>query len=214
MEGWRSFATAALAVAISLSGPAQAQGEGSKAEQAGPVYPIAEPDMLEEIERKLKDMQDSGRMQQKIDEAIERSKRSAQYPRKVDGLGTVKKARTYYFDPSVVAARDVKDHQGKVIVKAGTKVNPLDYIGMGEWLVFFDGTSEAQVKLAEELGKKYEWMIKPILVNGGPMDIMRRWKKRVYFDQGGSMVKRLGIENVPALVTQDGKRLRIDELEQ
>jgi conjugal transfer pilus assembly protein TraW len=56
-------------------------------------------------------------------------------------------------------------------------------------------------------------MIKPILVNGGPMDLMRRWKKRVYFDQGGSMVKRLGIENVPALVTQDGKRLRIDELE-
>jgi conjugal transfer pilus assembly protein TraW len=213
MRAHSSIAAATLAVAIAFSASAVAPTDSSKAERAGPVYPIGEPDMLEEIEKKLKDMQDSGRIQQRIDEAIERSKKSAQYPRKVDGLGTVKKARTYYFDPSIVASRDIKDHQGKVVVAAGTKVNPLDYVGMGEWLVFFDGTSETQVKMAEALGKKYEWMIKPILVNGGPMDLMRRWKKRVYFDQGGSMVKRLGIENVPALVTQDGKRLRIDELE-
>jgi conjugal transfer pilus assembly protein TraW len=213
MEGKLCIAAATLVGALGFCGGTLAQAEPSKVERAGPVYPIGEPDMLEEIEKKLKDMQDSGRMQQKIDEAIERSKKSAQYPKRVVGLGTVKKARTYYFDPTVVATQDVKDHQGKVVVKAGTKVNPLDFVGMGEWLVFFDGTSEAQIKLAEDLGKKYEWMIKPILVNGGPMDLMRRWKKRVFFDQGGSMVKRLGIENVPALVTQDGKRLRIDEIE-
>lgn len=176
------------------------------------MYPIAEPDMLEEIEQKLKAMQDSGRLQQKIDEAIARSTHTAQYPKAVAGLGATKKSRTYYYDPSIVATRDILDHQGKVVVKAGAKVNPLDYVGMGEWLVFFDGTDPKQVKLAEDLGKRYEWMIKPILTNGGPMDLMRKWKQRVYFDQGGSMVQQLGIQNVPALVTQDGKRLRIDEL--
>ena len=41
---------------------------------------------------------------------------------------------------------------------------------------------------------------------------MRRWKRPVYFDQHGQLVERLGIRHLPALVSQDGKRLRIDEI--
>jgi conjugal transfer pilus assembly protein TraW len=41
---------------------------------------------------------------------------------------------------------------------------------------------------------------------------MRAWKQTVYYDQGGSLVRRLGIRQVPAIVSQDGKRLRIDEV--
>lgn len=208
----RALCTAALAVAVAASTTVVGQTVRPKPETVGPVYPIGEPDMLEEIEQKLQAMQDSGRMQQKIAEAIAKSTHTAQYPKPVAGIGTTKKSRTYYYDPSIVATRDILDHEGKVVVKAGTKVNPLDYVRMGEWLVFFDGTDPKQVKLAEDLAKRYEWMIKPVLTSGGPMDLMRRWKQRVYFDQGGSMVQQLGIQNVPALVTQDGKRLRIDEL--
>ena len=41
---------------------------------------------------------------------------------------------------------------------------------------------------------------------------MRRWRRPVYYDQQGVLTTRLGIRQVPALVTQDGRRLRIDEL--
>jgi conjugal transfer pilus assembly protein TraW len=41
---------------------------------------------------------------------------------------------------------------------------------------------------------------------------MRRWKQTVYYDQQGLLTARLGIRQVPARVTQDGRRLRIDEL--
>jgi conjugal transfer pilus assembly protein TraW len=41
---------------------------------------------------------------------------------------------------------------------------------------------------------------------------MRRWKQTVYYDQQGLLTMRLGIRQVPARVTQDGRRLRIDEL--
>jgi conjugal transfer pilus assembly protein TraW len=41
---------------------------------------------------------------------------------------------------------------------------------------------------------------------------MRRWQRPVFYDQQGLLVRRLGIRQVPALVTQDGRRLRIDEL--
>jgi conjugal transfer pilus assembly protein TraW len=34
----------------------------------------------------------------------------------------------------------------------------------------------------------------------------------VYFDQQGSLIRRFGIRQVPALVSQEGLRLRIDEV--
>ncbi len=195
----------------------QAWGQQPRAVQrpeaaVAPTYPIEEPDLLQEIQRKLRAMEASGEMAKKVDEAKKRSIQSAQYPKPVAGLGRSTARRTYYFDPSVQANRDIKDAEGKLIVAAGQTMNPLDYTSMSEWLVFFDGSDERQVRAAEELGRKYEWMVKPILVKGGPFEIMRRWKRQVYFDQGGYMVKRLGIQNVPALVTQEGKKLRIDEL--
>ncbi|MBK8324891.1 MAG: hypothetical protein IPL06_20020 [Betaproteobacteria bacterium] len=54
-------------------------------------------------------------------------------------------------------------------------------------------------------------IVKPILV-AGLLDLIRRWKRPVFFDQGGALVARLGIRHVPALVSQDGLRLRVDEV--
>ena len=42
---------------------------------------------------------------------------------------------------------------------------------------------------------------------------MKSWRMPVYFDQQGLLTRRLGITQVPALVSQEGMRLRIDELE-
>lgn len=183
-----------------------------KGEALGPTYPIAEPDMLQSIEKRLRGMERSGQLQDLITQGTERATRSAQYPAPVQGLGKATVNRTYYFNPSIRVNRDIRDAEGRVIVKAGTTVNPFDYASMNTWLLFFDGTDKRQVQLAEKLGREYGWQIKPILTAGGPLDLGRVWKRRVYFDQGGFLVKRLGIQNVPALVTQEGKEMRIDEL--
>ena len=44
-------------------------------------------------------------------------------------------------------------------------------------------------------------------------DLMKAWRIPVYYDQAGTLTRRFGIRQVPALVSQDGLRLRIDELE-
>jgi conjugal transfer pilus assembly protein TraW len=54
--------------------------------------------------------------------------------------------------------------------------------------------------------------VKVILTGGSYLDLMRRWQRPVFYDQQGSLTTKLGIRQVPALVTQDGRRLRIDEL--
>ena len=41
---------------------------------------------------------------------------------------------------------------------------------------------------------------------------MKSWRQPVYYDQLGLLTRRLGITKVPALVSQEGLRLRIDEL--
>ena len=41
---------------------------------------------------------------------------------------------------------------------------------------------------------------------------MKSWHIPVYYDQQGRLTRRLGIKQVPALVSQEGLRLRIDEL--
>ena len=54
--------------------------------------------------------------------------------------------------------------------------------------------------------------VKVILTGGSYLDLMRRWQRPVFYDQQGNLTTKLGIRQVPALVTQDGRRLRIDEL--
>jgi conjugal transfer pilus assembly protein TraW len=178
----------------------------------GPTYDIAEPDMLEQMMRRLRNMERSGELQKRMEEGKAQALRSLQNPRPVPGLGRASVERSYLVDPSVSTDRDIRTPDGTLIAKAGTKVNPLEFVSMSRWLVFFDARDKRQVALAESLGKRYDWNIKPILVAGAPLDLGRAWKRQVYFDQGGYLVSRLGIQNVPALVTQDGAMLRIQEL--
>jgi len=91
-------------------------------------------------------------------------------------------------------------------------VNPLDYVSLSKKLFFFDARDKAQVRQAEAVILQLDGRVKPILTGGSYMALMRQWKRQVYFDQQGTLVKKLGIEHVPAIVSQEGKMLRIDEI--
>lgn len=201
----RLFATSLLVVCI---------WQGAQAsEQLGPVYPIKEPDMLEEIQKTLLAKQKSGELAKLEKEAIERSKRSIERPKQVSGLQLAKTNRTFYYDPTVTVTRRITDPQGRVIANAGDKFNPLDQVSLPQNMLFVNGDDKRQVSLAEKLTVHYKGMLKVILVNGEPLKLSKRWDRQVYFDQGGTLVRKLGISAIPSLVSQEGKRLRIDEIE-
>ncbi len=183
-----------------------------RAETVGPTYPILEPDMLKEIERTLREKEKSGELAKLQQDAIRRSEQSATSPKPVDGVRRTQDPRTYYFDPTVVANRRVTTPDGKVIVEPGQRYNPLDQVSLPQWLIFFDGRDPAQVRKAELLLRQAEGKAKPILIGGSYIDIQKRWQRPVFFDQSGVLVRKFGIKQVPAVVTQEGKRLRIDEL--
>ena len=204
----RQFATLALVVCAAL-----AVDYALAQQPAGPTYPIVEPDLLKEIEAMLKRKEASGELARLQKEAIERSLRSFENPAPVEGLARTTKSRTYYLDPSFTATADIVAPDGKQVVKAGTTVNPLDYVGMPVHLLFFDARDPRQVAKAKRLVDQYRDGIRPVATGGSWLELSRAWKRQVYFDQEGRLTGRFGIRQVPALVSQQGKSLRVDELE-
>lgn len=176
----------------------------------GPVYPIAEQDMLVTIEQRLKTLEENGELDRIEAEARSRYQDYAERPQGVH-LPRAEQYRTYFVDPILTVPYDIKDHEGRLIYPAGTTVNPLDYMTLSKQLLFFDGDDPTQVEWARSMIDTDPHHIKPILTNGPVLEIMKAWQLRLYFDQRGRLVKLFGLQSLPAVVSQDGKRLKVIE---
>ncbi len=167
----------------------------------GKLFPIEEEDLLVYLNGQMADRGAEGldRVQKRMVSRVK--SRSA-----VLACLDCRSDRVFYFDPSVAVQRDIKDEKGRVVIPKGTRVNPLDQHSLGEELLFFDGDNPKQVAWAEQ--NRGKW----ILVSGSPFDLEEEKGRAVYFDQSGLLVRKLGIEAVPARVSQEGRRLRIEEL--
>jgi conjugal transfer pilus assembly protein TraW len=206
-----AFTSAVIAAVLAgaLAAPAAA---GAASERIGRVYPIVEPDLMAQIMARLREKERSGELARLREEAIERAKHRAFHPAPADNVRTATAARTFYYDPSLVTEHNVTGEDGRILVPAGTRVNPLDHVSLSSYWLFFDARDARQVAQAEGIIRHYEGRVKPILTQGDYPEIAKHWGRRVYYDQHGLITRKLGITQVPALVSQDGARLRIDEM--
>lgn len=181
----------------------------------GPTFQIIETDLLKVIEQTVQAKVDSGAWAKMQRDAEKKVRNTIENPKPISGITTAETSRTFYYDPSIVADKTYTDGNGRIVVAAGTRVNPLDHINMSKHLLFFDARVKAQKEKAHELYVFYKGRIKLILTGGSYAALMREWEKddiRIYFDQNGTLTKKFAITHVPAIVSQEGKRLRIDEL--
>lgn len=178
----------------------------------GPTYEIAEPHLLQMIEQRLRAKERSGEMAKLMDQARTRGMDAVRHPAPVANVHATTSARTFYVDPTYTLARNVLGSQGEMLFAAGTRFNPLDVVALSRHLLFFDARDSKQVHRASELVKLYQGKVKAILTGGSYLDLMKAWQLPVYYDQQGLLVRKLGITQVPALVSQEGRRLRVDEI--
>ena len=178
----------------------------------GPTYEISEPHLLQMIEQRLRAKERSGELGRLEAQVRERGIATVKNPPPVTGLRATETVRTFYFDPSFTLDRNILGPQGELLFAAGTRKNPLEVVSLSLHLLFFDARDPRQVGRARQLITLYQGRVKPILVGGSYLDLMQSWHLPVYYDQQGLLTRRLGITQVPALVSQDGLRLRIDEL--
>ena len=198
------WATALLA-SLAISSPVAARDYG----QQGAVWAIAEPDLLTQIHARLTQLERTGETAKLNEELKRRTIARVNRPEPVAGLAAASAARSWRFDPTITVERDIADNKGRVIVAAGTRVNPLDTVPLRAPLVFLDGDEPGQIAWA--LRRYGASRAKLILVKGAPLELMKARQRRFYFDQGGTLVKRFGIRAVPASVEQQGRVLVITE---
>lgn len=177
----------------------------------GIIASIEEVDPLQIIHQKLKIMKERGELERHNLQLQKKTKAAIERPRPVEGIIKATKARVFYYDPIYVVKEELKDHQGKIIHSKGTRINPLETVSLSQGLLFFDGDDEDQVAFAKE--KLKELQVKLILVKGAPLALSEEFKTPVYFDQAGLLTQKLRIKHIPALVTQEGMRLRIEEIQ-
>ncbi|MBN8522934.1 MAG: conjugal transfer protein TraW [Rickettsiales bacterium] len=180
----------------------------------GANYPVVEESILLGLQRKFAELdlkKEEERMRSIAEERIRN-------PIPVSGIIPAKETREFWHDPTYILTEDAVLPCGRVLYKAGTRVNPLDYMNLDRRLFFIDGREEKQLEwLKDQLlpgsssgAKKIENRI--ILVGGSPPEVQDKLGFEVYFDQGGELTTRFGIRGSPAVAEQAGKNLKIVEV--
>ncbi|MFC3058407.1 hypothetical protein [Paenirhodobacter populi] len=204
----RGMIVACLGAALSFPGqtPAMAKNFGSY----GPVFPVTEPDFLEEILSRFRMMEENGGLAQMERDMQARTRDYLERPQSAAILAPAEEYRAFQFDPSIVLDRDLADHQGTVFARAGTRVNPLEHSGFSKRIVVIDGDVEDQVGFALAEGNELDTLI--VIAKGAPLDLMRRHGRRFWFDQDGVIVNRFGLEHLPSVITRADPVLLIEEI--
>ncbi|MCL4181861.1 MAG: type-F conjugative transfer system protein TraW [Burkholderiaceae bacterium] len=203
----------ALTVYAALGALAGVSAHATDLGTLGPTYDIVEPHLLQMIEQRLREKEHSGELARIEQEARQRGAEAVRHPLALANVQTTQFPRTFFYDPTHTLERNILGTQGELLFAAGTKANPLDVVSLSRHLLFFDARDPRQVRQARELMAHYQSKVKPILTAGSYLDLMKSWRIPVYYDQQGMLTRRLGITQVPALVSQEGRRLRIDEME-
>ncbi len=178
----------------------------------GPVYPITETNFIQMAQKKIQEKMsgDDGKRWQDQQRSI---RVAADRPTPVLGLRPTIHSRRWLFDPSFVIPTDVRSANGSILLKSGSRFNPLEKVRLKSALIFFDGDDRDQVTWAQAQNKALVGQVWLILVNGSLQTVSSQFPhQKVYFDQGGRLTQRLQITQVPAVVSQVGDQLEINEV--
>jgi conjugal transfer pilus assembly protein TraW len=173
----------------------------------GTTFEIAENNLLQVIESRLLAFDKSGKLEEHQKEISKRVEQSIQRPFVVSGVSRTQEPRSYTYDPTLTVEEDIRDHQGNMIAQRGLRINPLNYVSWGIPLLLIDGDDQDQIQMALSSEAKL------ILVKGAPIQLENQLNRPVFFDQGGRIVKKFGIKQVPCRISQAGDVLFVEELE-
>jgi conjugal transfer pilus assembly protein TraW len=187
----------------------------------GQTFKVVEESFIAMLKKRLGSV-DIEKEQQKIEA---RAKEQVENPIPVSGVSPATKDRVFYFDPTYVLKKDVVLPCGKILHKAGTRVNPLSHMNFNRRLFFIDAREKEQIAwLKQQLNKtlpkendKEQVEDRVILVGGSVFKLQEELgelhEDKVYFDQAGELTTKFGIKASPAILEQEGLMIKIKEIE-
>jgi conjugal transfer pilus assembly protein TraW len=166
----------------------------------GTTYPVAEANLLEVIQARVALLQQQGKLDSVQTELDQHFEQGMDRPTPVAGLSRAQQTRTWLFDPTVASTQNL-----------GETINPLDTVSLKQALLFYDADDAKQVDWVEATAALLNGPML-ILVAGSVRSQIARFHKPVYFDQGGRLLERFHLQHVPAIITQLGRHLKIQEV--
>jgi conjugal transfer pilus assembly protein TraW len=192
-----------------------AEGQTGDQGRRGPVMEIAEQDLIQMMQERVASVDWEAKKQA----AVGRFWQKQQF----NYIPPASHSRTRTIDPSVTVLQDLTGADGKVLMKAGTVLNPLDQVPFTQALVIFDPSVPGQMKILDrvlpELAKQPN--IRQLTYLATQMDkeqgwegytsLSNRFEAPVYLVTK-EIIERFEIEHTPSIVTSDGKVFVVKEL--
>ena len=195
-----------LLAALSVCFNAQAKDIGV----IGKTYPIIEQDLIEQIKGKISAKEESGELNELNQQWLGRSKDYATAPKGLF-LPVAVVPKITLLETQITLKTDLTGIEGKVLYPKGTTVNPLKIMRLTYAMCFIDGDDEKQVAWMLEHCTKNP-RNKLVLVNGELELLSQRTGLRLFFDQNGHLIRRLKITALPAVLSQKGGDLYVEEI--
>lgn len=173
----------------------------------GRIYPISEPDMLEELRTKAASV-DWNKI---VDKEKQKEKIKNFKPETLVSLPTAKQDRAYLVDMTYTLDVDLPDGKGGLLYPKGYSFNPLDYTQLRGKLIVIDGSDPRQVAWFDASPYRDDINIKLLLTGGSYYQLMEKFRRPVFYYMQ-PMAIRLQVEAVPAIVEQAGKMLKVTEV--
>lgn len=173
----------------------------------GHIFPIIEESLLEVIMTKLTVAEQNGILATMQEQFKNKVIQKISSPTPVQNLHKATKNQSWRYDPTFSQKSDIKDQNGKILVAAGTTINPLDKINWGEPLILIDGDDQEQIAWAKSNKGKL------VLTKGNPIELGKKLNRPVFFDQAGILTKHFKITAMPTIIAQEGRLLKIREIQ-
>lgn len=159
-------------------------------EPLGPLHDIAEPDILEAFKSRVSAMKASGEYDRRFNQNKDRIVKELEHPTQVTGLKKTTELRVWELSASV------PETLPESLLRQARFV-PMPHLSRS--LLFIDGTDAESLEAAQKLYQSQKDM-RVVLVNGAPAEVSEKLNRRVFFDQGGALVRVFEIKAVPALL--------------
>ncbi|PWY54756.1 type-F conjugative transfer system protein TraW [Legionella qingyii] len=199
---------AGLVVAILMNvAPVYAKNLGNY----GQLFPVVEKDIREVIMTKLHRLEQSGALKQHQQKIVARVEEHVRRPKPLH-LPTTTTPQTHELDPSIVVNQTLYAHDGTVIAKKGTHLNPFEHVSFSKTLFFFDADDPKQLAWVKAHYTHFDQV--KFILTGGDVKAASEVLGSVYFDLEGRLSSYFHLKHVPSVVSQKRLVWRIQEIGQ
>lgn len=180
----------------------------------GRVSEIAEPDLVQELQRRMMAFDIEARRKRAIEQFWNKKRDFVELP-------TAATDNSFTVDPSVEVTEDIVDADDHVLVHAGDRMNPLQYVTLSKVVIAFKGTDSKQVQRALTEAQKVHAMGRGVILLTSTIDTARGWDHLSELESGLAgtvyvlprvLAERFQLKHLPSVIRSEGTQLVVTEL--